>query len=66
MCIFLPQADRGKLADIATLPSSIFDTIKSEFEIDWTTVSIEDMAMPLYSGIAARMWIQYKVRKITK
>lgn len=43
--------------NVSTYPSlkQHFAKIKSEFGIDWPTVSFEDLRKPLYSGLAARL-----------
>ena len=50
------QADENKLRDISSR-TDFNDAIEAAFGIDWSTANIEDMTIPLYSALAARIWI---------
>ena len=39
-----------------------FIDIKSAFGIDWTQVTWQDLRMPFYSGLAARLYLHYSGR----
>jgi hypothetical protein len=41
---------------------TIYSEIKSIFNIDWTTVTYNDLWKPLYSGLAAMLSIDYHYR----
>lgn len=39
-----------------------FADIKTAFGIDWLAVKWEDLRMPFYSGLAARLYVHYVMR----
>ncbi|XP_048238745.1 uncharacterized protein LOC124119917 [Haliotis rufescens] len=55
------QIDESKFLETKTCPSSIVaecNKAKSAFNIDWRTTSWSDLRKPLYSGLAAALYIK--------
>ena len=40
------------------LDPSMNDALIDTFGVDWLSLNIEDLFVPLYSGLAARLWLQ--------
>ena len=53
----MDERNFNETQNVSTYPGlkQHFAKIKSEFGIDWPTVSFEDLRKPLYSGLAARL-----------
>ena len=63
--MLLYQVDQGMFT-VTQSPSAInrlsqeIDEIKQNFSIAWQTVTWQDLTKPLYSALAARLYLQFK------
>lgn len=58
MTIF--QVDQSKFTATKLVSSIILNAVQTEYGIDWPAVTWNDLLKPLYSGLAARLYMQYK------
>ena len=57
------QATQASSANYALF--EYIKAIQSSFGIDWPSVKWEDLRMPLYSGLGARLYLEWSVSDVT-
>ena len=57
------QATQASSANYALF--EYIKAIQSSFGIDWPSVKWEDLRMPLYSGLGARLYLEWSVCDVT-
>lgn len=58
------DATQSSSSNVVLLP--YIKNIKKTFGIDWPSVDWTDLTKPLYSALAARLYIQYRLRNNTR